>query len=111
MSYSCCYETIYKARAAAEHPEKFTIDNLAQYADGLDSNNLVLWGFIAAIGQAMLYSNDNPNAWDKDNLFGIGEGLTTVSDLAQGICKTIDTLRYEIGKRKALAESIAEGAK
>jgi len=111
MSYSSFNETIYKARDAAEHPEKFTSSALAQYADALDSGNLVLWGFVAAIGQVMLNSNDNCNAWDTDNLFGIGEGLAAVSDLAQGICKTMDTLRYVIGERRAQAKSIAEGAK
>jgi len=111
MSYSTFHEIIYKARDAAEHPEKVTTGDLEQYADGLDSDNLVLWGFVAALGRVMLYSNDTPDAWDKDNLFGIGEGLAAVSDLAQGICKTMDTLRYEIGKREALAENVREGAK
>lgn len=111
MSYSSFNETIYEARAAAENPEKVTTRDLEQYADILDSGNLVLWDLVAAIGQVMLYTNDNPNAWDKDNLFGIGEGLAAVSDLAQGACKTMDSLRCEIKKRETLAEDVRAGAK
>ena len=111
MSYSGFTETIYKARDAVEHPEKFTTSALAQYVEALDSGNLVLWGFVGAIGQVMFRSNDNRNAWDDGSLFGIGEGLVVVSDLAQGICQTADSLRDTIGQRLPQTESIAEGAK
>ncbi len=44
-----------------------------------------VWDHVGVLGQIMLYTHENKDAWREENLLTIGETLAMVADLANGI--------------------------
>mgnify|MGYP001626485138 CR=1 FL=1 len=101
MSYTILSDDIYQARKMAEQPQAHSRKEIANTIDSLDSAELSLWGFIGALGEIMVYTADNRDAWRKESLLHIGEGLASITDIACGLWETKNSLLQSLSKLDA----------